>query len=138
MRMTVRVVGLAALVCAVMLAGCTKKVRVTVYNHSESPMRVRVTVPDGTVQLGAVSANGGRVSHVVKVKHEDFPAPCSASAGPGNMQRFEIDDDTPKKLWFHITTKGRLVGPYEKRDEHVEETIDTEIKVKSRARTVVD
>ncbi len=136
MDMTAKIVAVCVLVCAAMAVGC-KKIEVTIHNHSADAMSVRITVPDGTVPLGAVSA-GGRLSHTIKINNEDLPAQCSVSAGVGNSQSFTVTEDTKDKLWFHITNKGRLTGPYTKQDVHVETEKRGHIEETVHQETVVE
>jgi len=103
---------------AVLMVGCVKKVKVTIMNHSSQPQTVQLTVPDGTMTVGTVSA-GGSLSHTLKVKTEDLPAQCNYSI-TGSSLSFTVDEDSPGRWWFHITKDGRITGPYGKKDTHVE------------------
>lgn len=109
-----------ALSCLVVLsAGCAKKVRLTIANHSSVSRTIQLTAVDETMTLGAVGADS-RLTSTLKVKTADLPAQCNISAGAGASQSFTVTEDSPSKWWFHITRDGRLVGPYGKNDEHVE------------------
>jgi hypothetical protein len=111
----------ATLVAMAMLTGgCTKKVQLSVANHSDSVRTVQVTLPEETMTLGQVGANGGRLTSTVTVKTSDLPAQLQLSAGAGATNSFMVTEDTPDKLWFHITRDGKLAGPYDKKDVHVE------------------
>ena len=130
-------IGLVLLACAGMLAGCTKKMRVTISNHSAEARRITVTCPDGTLPVGAVSA-GGRFTHTLAVKAEDLPAQCTYSAGMGVSQSFTVSEDTKDKLWFRITKDGQLMGPYTKDDVHVETEDRGTVKLTIPAGTVIE
>ena len=109
-----------AVLCAGMLAGgCSKKVQITVRNHTDVSRPVQLTVPDGTMALGSVGPNSSLTS-TLKVKTDDLPAPCNISAGGGASQSFTVTEDSPSAWWFHITGAGRMAGPYGKDDVHTE------------------
>jgi len=109
-----------ALLCSVVLVGgCTKKVQVTVMNHTDVSRPVQLTVPDGTMVLGSVGPNSSLTS-TLKVKTDDLPAPCNLSAGGGASQSFTVTEDSPSAWWFHITAEGRMAGPYGENDVHTE------------------
>jgi len=131
-----RLAGVSVLVCAAMAVGCTKKVNVTIYNHTTSSLGISLTVPDGTLTVGSVGA-GSRLTHTLAVKTSDLPAQCTYSAGPGSSLSFTVDEDTKSKLWFHITRSGRLTGPYGKDDVHVETEKRGKINVKVRTEPVI-
>ena len=120
----------------VLMVGCVKKVKVTIMNHSSQPQTVRLTVPDGTMTVGTVSA-GGSLSHTLKVKTEDLPAQCNYSI-TGSSLSFTVDEDSPGRWWFHITKDGRITGPYGKKDTHVETEHKSTIKVTVPGGTVVE
>ncbi len=138
MNATGKLLGLVVLVTLIATGGCTKKVDLTVYNHSPSAIGLKVTTPDaGTMSIGTVNGDGGRLSHPVRVKNEDFPAQVTLSAGMGNSQSFTVTEDTRNELWFHVTESGRLAGPYEKDDVHVETEDAGEMEVTIERGTVV-
>ena len=124
------------LVGTVLMVGCVKKVKVTIMNHSSQPQTVRLTVPDGTMTVGTVSARGS-LSHTLKVKTEDLPAQCNYSI-TGSSLSFTVDEDSPGRWWFHITKDGRITGPYGKKDTHVETEHKGTIKVTVPGGTVVE
>jgi len=121
------VILVALLAGTVLMVGCVKKVKVTIMNHSPQPQTVQLTVPDGTMTVGTVSA-GGSLSHTLKVKTEDLPAQCNYSI-TGSSLSFTVDEDSPGRWWFHITKDGRITGPYGKKDTHVETEHKGTIKV---------
>lgn len=123
-----------ALLSATLAAGCTKKVNVTIYNHTDVSRTIQLTVPDETSALGAVGP-GGRLSSTLVVQKSDLPASCNLSAGAGASQSFTVTEDSPSRWWFHITRQGRLVGPYGKRDVHVETEDGGTIEVPVKRRT---
>lgn len=124
-------VGLA--LCTVAAGGCTKEIKVTIGNHSDSARTIQLSTPDDTMTVGAVSA-GGRLSTTLKVKESDLPAQCRISAGAGAQQSFMVDKESPAKWWFHITKDGQVVGPYGKDDVHTEteKTVDVSVPVERR------
>jgi len=126
----------ALLIGTVLMVGCVKKVKVTIMNHSSQPQTVQLTVPDGTMTVGTVSA-GGSLSHTLKVKTEDLPAQCNYSI-TGSSLSFTVDEDSPGRWWFHITKDGRITGPYGKKDTHVETEHKSTIKVTVPGGTVVE
>jgi len=132
-----RVAAALVLACVVTMVGCTKKMTVTISNHSVHPRSISVTAPDGTMPVGAVSPNG-RLTHTLAVKTEDLPAQCTYSAGAGASQSFTVSEDTKSKLWFRITKEGRLMGPYTADDVHVETEDRGTIQVTLPAGTVVE
>ena len=136
MNMMFRIMAVSVLACVATTVGC-KKVEVTVWNHSDNALDVRVTVPDGTMSLGTVGANGARLSYTIKIDNEDLPAHCSMSAGVGNTQSFTVTEDTKDKLWFHIAGNGRLAGPYPEDSEHVESETTTDIESTVRQETII-
>jgi hypothetical protein len=127
---------LGVLVCAVLVGGCTKKVNITIANHSDVTRTVQLSTPDETMTVGAVSA-GGRLATVLTVNTGDLPAQCRLSAGAGADQSFMVTEDSPSKWWFHITKDGKLAGPYGKADVHAETEKTTDIQVPVRRTTVL-
>ena len=114
-----RFLPVVLLSAGLLAGGCTKKVQITVLNHTEASRTIQLTVPDDMMTLGAVGP-GGRLSSTLAVKKSDLPASCRLSAGAGAEQSFAVTEDSPDEWWFHITAAGRLAGPYGKRDVHVE------------------
>jgi len=123
-----------AVLSAGLAAGCTKKVEITVFNHTDVSRTLQLTVPDETTTLGAIGPNG-RLSTTLVVKTADLPASCNLSAGAGASQSFTVTEDSPSKWWFHVTRQGRLVGPYGKKDVHVETEDGGTIEVPVKRRT---
>ncbi|MCE5278083.1 MAG: hypothetical protein ABFD92_10010 [Planctomycetaceae bacterium] len=121
-----KILLVALVACVAVAAGCEKKVLVTVMNHSDLARSVKLSTPDETIPMGTVGAEGGRQSMTLAVKTSDLPAQCRIAAETGSDLNFPVTDDTPSKLWFHITKGGKLVGPYRKNDVHAEteKTID--------------
>jgi len=124
------------LFCAAAMTGCVKKIKVTIANHSDVTRTVSVTVPDGTQTVGAVSA-GGRLTHTLAVKTEDFPAQCNYAVSGGGSQSFTVDEDSPGRWYFHITKEGKVAGPYGKDDVHAETKKEAEVEIRIPAGTVV-
>ncbi len=116
---TTHLIAVASLFACVFVGGCTKKVQITIRNHSDVSRSVQLTVPDGTMPLGSVGPKSSLTS-TLKVKTDDLPAPCNLSAGGGASQSFTVTDDSPSAWWFHITGEGRMAGPYGKNDVHTE------------------
>lgn len=131
MKMTVKMIAASALVCMLMTAGCAKKVKVTIANHSRHAVMMNLTVPEGTSSIGSVSA-GGALTHTLVVLAEDLPAQCTYSGGAGCSVSFDVTEDSPGRWWFHITGDGRLTGPYTKDDTHVETEDRGEIDIEVR------
>jgi len=126
-----------ALLCAVVLVGgCTKKVQITVMNHTDVSRPVQLTVPDGTMALGSVGPNSAMTS-TLKVKTDDLPAPCNLSAGGSASQSFTVTEDSPSAWWFHITAEGRMAGPYGKNDVHTETEDRGTIEATTRERMLL-
>lgn len=130
-----RTLVLTLLVSVMLLTGCTKKVQITVMNHSNVSHTLQLTVPDETMTLGSVGP-GGRLSSTLAVKTDDLPAQCRLSAEGGAAQSFVVTEDSPSKWWFHITGEGQLAGPYGKNDVHVETVEDANIVVPGGMRMV--
>ena len=116
------------LACLVLAGGCTKKVQITVANHSEMTRTIQLSTPDETSTVGAVSPSG-RLTTTLTVKTSDLPAQCRLSAGGSAQQSFIVTEDSPSKWWFHITKNGSLAGPYGEKDVHSEseQTIDVSV-----------
>ena len=109
-----------AVLCAGMLVGgCTKKVQITVMNHTDVSRPIQLTAPDGTIAIGSVGPKSSLTSTLV-VKKDYLPAPCNISAGGGASQSFTVLEDSPSAWWFHITAEGRMAGPYGRDDVHTE------------------
>jgi len=132
---TAMIVGLAVLM--MLAGGCTKKVQLTIVNHSDVTRTIQVTTPEETMTLGQVGPSGGKLTSTVKVKTSDFPAQLHMSAGAGASTSFTVTEDSPSKWWFHISRTGALAGPYGEKDIHVETAEDAEIQVKSEPRMIV-
>ena len=105
--------------CLAVAGGCTKKVELTIYNHTDITRTVQLSTPSETTTVGAVSA-GSRLSTVLKLETKELPAQCRLAAGPGAEQSFAVTEDSPSQWWFHINKDGKLVGPYGKHDVHTE------------------
>jgi len=125
----------AALVAGV--SGCSKKVQLTIANHSDSSRSLQLTGPEETQTIGAVSA-GGRLTYTLKIKNADLPAQCNLAAGPGSHQSFTVTEDSPDKWWFHITAEGQVAGPYGKKDIHTESDLEVDMEVQADIETIVD
>lgn len=132
-----RLVGICVLACVVVMVGCSKKVDVTIYNHTSSSLNVRLTVPDGTMTVGSVGADS-RLTHTLAIKDELLPAQCNYSAGPGSSQSFVVDKNTAGKLWFHINRRGQVTGPYGEDDVYTETERRGTIDVKVRTDPVIE
>ena len=136
MKTSGKIIIVSVLACAAVTAGCAKKVKVTIANHSAHSRSIDLTVPDGTTRVGAVSA-GGSLTHTLKVKNDDLPAECNYSAGAGSSQSFTVTEESPDKWWFHITKDGHLIGPLTKKDVHVETEDRGEIEVEVHRKTIL-
>ena len=130
---TSHLVAIALLSAAVCAGGCTKTVGITVMNHTDVSRQLQLTVPDGTMTLGAVGANS-MISSTMKLKKDDLPAQCNLDAGSGASQSFIVTDDSPSAWWFHISAAGRLVGPLGKNDVYTETEDRGTIEMRSRPR----
>ena len=128
---TNHLIAIALLSAAVCAGGCTKTVKITIMNHTDVSRPVQLTVPDGTMTLGAVGPNS-RMSSSLKVKKDDLPASCNLSAGSGASQSFTVTDESPSAWWFHVTADGKLVGPLGKNDVHTETEDRGTIELRSR------
>jgi len=133
---TNHLVAIALLCAAVCAGGCTKTVNITVMNHSEVSRQLQLTVPDGTMTLGAVGPNS-TFSSSLKVKKDDLPAPCNLSAGSGASQSFTVTEESPSAWWFHVTADGKLVGPLGKNDVHTETEDRGTIEMRSRPKMLL-
>jgi len=123
-----KMLAVSLMACAVLAGGCTKKVQVTVANHSDISRTIQLSSPDETMTVGAVSA-GGNLTTTLTVKNSDLPAQCYLSAEGGAQQSFMVTEDSPSKWWFHVTKDGKLTGPYGKEDTHAESEKTTDISV---------
>ena len=128
---TNHLIAIALLTAAVCVGGCTKTVGITVMNHTDVSRQIQLTVPDGTMTLGAVGPNS-MMSSSLKVKKDDLPASCNLSAGSGASQSFTVTDESPSAWWFHVTADGKLVGPLGKNDVHTETEDRGTIELRSR------
>jgi len=113
---TNHLIAIALLSAAVCAGGCTKTVKITIMNHTDVSRPVQLTVPDGTMTLGAVGPNS-RMSSSLKVKRDDLPASCNLSAGSGASQSFTVTDESPSAWWFDVNPDGTLTGPFGENDE---------------------
>ncbi|HHH76415.1 MAG TPA: hypothetical protein ENL03_05265 [Phycisphaerae bacterium] len=138
MKMTCRILVVALLAVAGFSAGCSKQITVTVYNHGASARDIKITVPQGTMNVGSASPDGGRIVRTLKIKNENLPAQCNLSAGFGASQSFTVDELTRDKLWFHISKDGAITGPLDKDSTHVETSDPDVIRLKSPQRMIVD
>lgn len=129
-------IAIVVLCAGVLVGGCTKKVQVTVMNHTDISRPVQLTVPDGTMALGSVGPNSSLTS-TLKVKTDDLPAPCNLSAGGSASQSFTVTEDSPSAWWFHITSEGRMAGPYGKNDVHTETEDRGTIEATTRERMLL-
>ena len=128
------------LVVAAMVAGvsgCSKKIQLTIANHSDSSRSLQLTGPEETRSIGAVSA-GGSLSYILKIKNEDLPAQCDLAAGAGVHQGFMVTEDSPDKWWFHITAEGQITGPLGKDDVHTESHLEVDVEGSVSTETIVD
>lgn len=131
-----RIIAAGLLVSVLLVAGCDKKVQITVHNHTELTRTVQLSTPDETMTVGAIGPQG-RLSTTLKVKSDDLPAQCHLSAGGGARQSFMVTEDSPSKWWFHITADGTMAGPYGKDDVHTETGQDADITVPAGQRMIV-
>lgn len=131
-----RTLTLTALCVALASTGCSKKMQLTVINHTDLARPVQLTVPHETMSVGTVGPGGGRLSTTVSVKEDDLPAQANLSAGTATSS-FVISKHSPDAWWFHITADGKLAGPYGEDDVHVEAGVDTEVNVQGGSRMIV-
>ncbi|MGC9455868.1 MAG: hypothetical protein ACP5HU_13565 [Phycisphaerae bacterium] len=133
----------AVLVLVAVAVGCEKKVTLTTMNHTGQSLNVRYTTPaDGTKAAGTVGPNGS-LTHAVRVKTDDLPAQCSyrvdnLGGGVLSQTSFQISEDTPGQLWFHVTSDGRLAGPYTKDDVHVESHEGSDVQIDMGGQMIVE
>jgi hypothetical protein len=125
------------MISAAVLAGCTKKIKVTIRNHTTSDKTVQLTVPDGTRTIGVVGKNSG-MTHTLAVKKDDLPAQCHYAAGAGASVSFEVSDDSPDIWFFHITNDGKLAGPYGKNDVHTETENRGKVELRTGTQMIVE
>ncbi len=118
-------------------AGCSKEVTSTIINHTDNSLPVRLTLPQGTQSIGTVGADSS-LKHKFKISGDDLPARCSYSAGAGLSTPFTVTEDSPDKVWFHISKTGQFVGPMTKDDTYVHDEQTGEIRIKSSGGTVIE
>ncbi|NBB95781.1 MAG: hypothetical protein GVY16_08575 [Planctomycetes bacterium] len=120
-------------VCLVFVAGCDKKIALTIRNHSDMPRQVQMSDPYETMTVGTIGPEGV-MRTTLRVKKDDLPAQCSLTAAGGVTETFRVNDDSPDKWWFHIGENGDIAGPYGKNDVHVEsdQTIDVTTPVQQK------
>ena len=128
-------VSLAAMV--LVTTGCSKKIRMTIRNNSTTARKIQLTAPDGTRPIGVVNPSS-MLTHTFKIKNDDLPAQCQLSGGLGASLDFPVDDETPEKLFFHITNKGQFVGPMGEKDVHVETEDRGKVKITTERRMIVE
>ena len=128
------------MIAAVMLAsaatGCSKKVELTVVNHTDVARTVQLTTPDQTLTLGTVGPSNGQLTGTMSVKVSDLPAQVRVAVGSAATNA-TVTEDSPRKWWFHVTSSGEMAGPYGKDDVHVETVKDAELNVKGGQRMIV-
>lgn len=126
-------------VAALALAGCDKKVQLTIVNHTPDMLDVKVTTPDqGTMSVGTVGGNGSKLRHTIKIANDDLPAQCSVKAGMATAAKtFTVNEDTKGELWFHVDRDG-IAGPMDKNTPYIRHTDPDVIEIKRGTRTVVD
>ncbi len=127
----------AVLTALVVVAGCSKEVTSTIRNHTDNAMLVKLTVPEGTRTIGKVGADSS-MSHKFKIKNEYLPARCTYMAGVGLSSSFTVTEDSPDKVWFHISKNGQIVGPMTEKDTFVHEEKTGEIRLKRSGGTVIE
>ena len=133
---TSHLVAIALLCAAVCAGGCTKTVNITVMNHTDVSRQLQLTVPDGTMTLGAIGPNS-TMSSTLKVKKDDLPASCNLSAGSGASQSFTVTDESPSAWWFDINPDGTLTGPFGKNDPRTVTTPQGTIEMRSRPKMLL-
>ena len=133
---TNHLIAIALLSAAMCAGGCTKTVNITVMNHTDVSRQLQLTVPDGTMTLGAVGPNS-TMSSSLKVKKDHLPASCNLDAGSGASQSFVVTDESPSAWWFHVTADGKLVGPLGKNDVHTETEDRGTIEMRSRPKMLL-
>jgi hypothetical protein len=134
-RMTATIVALTVL--PLLAGGCTKKLQLSIVNHTDTARTIQVSLPEETMAMGQVGPDGGRLTIKVAVKTSDLPAQLQLSAGAGASTSFMVTEDSPDKLWFHVTRQGKLAGPYEKKDVHVETEETENVDIKAGERMIV-
>ncbi|MFP3937844.1 MAG: hypothetical protein ACLFVW_05840 [Phycisphaerae bacterium] len=133
----------AALLLVVVAMGCEKKVTLTTMNHTDESLSIRYTTPDDGSRTAGTVGPGGSLTHSVRVKEEELPVQCSYRAdnlagGTLTHTNFPITKDTPGKLWFHVTSQGRLAGPYTKDDVHVESRQGSDVQIDAGQQMIVE
>ena len=135
MKTRALITGLA--VVAAIIGGCSKEVSVKIRNHSDISRKIQLTVPSGTRQIGSIAPNS-TLTHTIKIKKDLLPASCHYSAGGTARVTFEVSDESAKKVYFHITGNGKMVGPMGKNDVHSEVKKIGESRRVIRKGTVID
>ena len=132
-----KVAGMVLVLCAMTAAGCQKKVQITFFNHTNSVLPVKVTTPEhGTVPVGSIAGNGSQIRYTVRIKTDLLPAQCACAMGLAS-KTFTITEDTPDRLWFHLTRKG-LAGPVDEGTTLIDAEKIIDVKTTIRTDTVVE
>ena len=134
---TSHLIAVAVLCAGVLVGGCTKKVHISVRNHTDVSRPIQLTAPDGTMAIGSVAPKSVLTS-TLAIKKDYLPAPCNISAGGGASQSFTVTEDSPSAWWFHITGEGRMAGPYGENDVHTETEDRGTIKATTGRRMLVE
>ena len=103
----------AFLICTlsmvILLTGCTKISRVTIYNHMSSDKSVQLTVSGDSRKIGVVRKNGS-LTHILKLYKKQLPAKCTYSAGAGSSVSFDVTEGSSDTFTFHIMEDGQMRG----------------------------
>jgi hypothetical protein len=137
MNTKARLILASIAIVVVATTGCTQKVRMTIRNHGTTARKVQLTAPDGTRPLGIVNPSS-MLTHTFKIKKDELPAQCQLSAGAGAFCDFDVNDETPERLFFHISSKGQFVGPMTENDVYVEKEDRGKVDVTTKRRMIVE
>ena len=139
MQTTCKILVVSLLVLVGITAGCSKQVTFTIYNHSDAPCDIKITVPDqSTHNCGSVASDGGSLVYTLKIDNKQLPARCNLSDGHGQNQPFTVTEFTKPNQWFHIKKDGTIAGPLDK-DSGITHTSDPDvIRTNSGSRMIVD
>jgi hypothetical protein len=110
MKRTSELACLIVVLAGLTVAGCSKEVTIHIDNATSTDLEARLepegVLPDRSVIVPADLAASPRIK--VEIESEDLPMTFTVTAGDFEPMRFSIHEDTPGKLWIHITPNGIL------------------------------
>lgn len=108
MNMLSKVGLLCLVVSAVVLGGCTKDVRLTFTNTTDTSRIVTLTLPgEGPDTIGSLPP-ASQLVQKIKIKNEDLPASVGFAGGDQNGV-FTVNEDSKDEMFIDFTPNGPQV-----------------------------